>query len=101
MRKGLFLVTVGTWIVLSIGLPMPEAPGRQKAAATPTPSEAERYGAVVTKYCVTCHNERTKSGGLVLAMMDFANVAADAEVWEKVLRKLHLGAMPPPGVRRP
>ena len=37
----------------------------------------------------------------MLAGKDLSNVAADPEVWEKVLRKLHLGAMPPAGVPRP
>ncbi|HSP68344.1 MAG TPA: DUF1592 domain-containing protein [Bryobacteraceae bacterium] len=53
------------------------------------------------QYCVTCHNQRLKTGGLTLESMDTAKVPADAETWEKVVRKLRTGAMPPPGMPRP
>jgi hypothetical protein len=50
---------------------------------------------------VTCHNERLKTGGLALDALDMAHLASNAETWERVLRKLQLGVMPPQGVRRP
>ena len=56
---------------------------------------------VVEKYCVTCHNDRTKTGDLSLEHLNFADVAADAEKFEKVVRKLGVGAMPPQGMPRP
>jgi len=59
------------------------------------------YGAVVDKYCVTCHNQRLKTGGLSLQKVDLENVPAQAEMWEKVVGKLRLRAMPPPGMPRP
>ena len=54
-------------------------------------------------YCTACHNERLRTAGLVLerAAVDAAEVAADAAVWEKVLRKVGGGQMPPPGRPRP
>ena len=55
----------------------------------------------VNQYCVTCHNQRLKTGGLALETMDFAKVPANAETWEKVIVKLRTGAMPPPGMPRP
>jgi hypothetical protein len=57
--------------------------------------------AVLNQYCATCHNDRLKTGGLVLNPADLARVPATAETWEKVLRKLHAGAMPPPGAPKP
>ena len=51
----------------------------------------------VTRYCLGCHNDRTLTAGLTLAGVDAANVAAQAPVLEKVLRKLRAGEMPPPG----
>ena len=57
--------------------------------------------AVLDQYCVTCHNERLKTAGLMLDKMDLATVADGAEVWAKVVRKLQTGTMPPAGVRRP
>jgi hypothetical protein len=57
--------------------------------------------AILDKYCVTCHNQRLKTGGLTLEAMDLANVPAQAEVWEKVIGKLRSGTMPPAGMPRP
>jgi mono/diheme cytochrome c family protein len=59
------------------------------------------HQALVKTYCVTCHNERLKTGGLVLEGIDLTDVNSHAEVWEKVIRKLRTNAMPPAGVRRP
>ena len=54
-------------------------------------------------YCTTCHNESLRTAGLVLESeaLDAGHVGANAEVWEKVLRKLKGGQMPPAGRRRP
>jgi Protein of unknown function (DUF1592)/Protein of unknown function (DUF1588)/Protein of unknown function (DUF1587)/Protein of unknown function (DUF1585)/Protein of unknown function (DUF1595)/Planctomycete cytochrome C len=59
------------------------------------------YRAVLDKYCVTCHNQRLKTGGLALDGMDLGKVPMQAEVWEKVIRKLRSGTMPPAGMPRP
>ena len=66
-----------------------------------SPDAALYHQAVVTEYCVPCHNARTKSGDLVLDGLAASNVGANPEVWEKVVRKLRVGAMPPTGARRP
>src|SRR5947208_16344381 len=63
--------------------------------------QADQAQATVTKYCVTCHSDRLKTGGLSLAAVDPATPAAHADVWEKVIRKLRTGAMPPPNAPRP
>jgi mono/diheme cytochrome c family protein len=57
--------------------------------------------AVISKYCVTCHSEKLRTGGLSLQDADLNNVPATAETWEKVIRKLRTGAMPPQGLPRP
>jgi hypothetical protein len=56
---------------------------------------------LVNQYCVSCHNQRLKTGGLMLDQADLTQVSARAEMWEKVIRKLRSGTMPPAGVRRP
>src|SRR5690349_8035005 len=71
-------------------------PAQSSAAA---PAVAPR--AVLDTYCVTCHNERLKTGGIVLEKVDVDHPDANPEVWEKVLRKLRSGEMPPPGRPRP
>ncbi len=52
--------------------------------------------ATVSRYCVDCHNDVERTANLTLESRDLANVAADAEVWEKVIRKVQVGMMPPP-----
>ena len=56
---------------------------------------------VLNTYCITCHNERAKTGGLALDKLDVQHVGKDAETWEKVVLKLRSGMMPPSGARRP
>ena len=55
----------------------------------------------LNRYCVNCHNEKTKQGNLVLSTLDVDSVGAHAEAWELVVRKLRARAMPPPGRPRP
>jgi hypothetical protein len=64
-------------------------------------SSVSQNRALLDKYCVTCHNSKTKIGGLTLDTADLANVPANAETWEKVVRKLRTGAMPPLGMPKP
>src|SRR5262245_59691841 len=56
---------------------------------------------LVNKYCVTCHNEKAKSGGLVLEKVDVDHPAANDELREKAIRKLRAVLMPPSGAPRP
>jgi hypothetical protein len=56
---------------------------------------------LLNRYCVTCHNEKAKTAGLMLDKLDIGNVGPNAETWEKVVRKLRVGAMPPQGMPRP
>jgi hypothetical protein len=64
-------------------------------------SEPPDIRGVLQKYCVSCHNERTKTAGLLLDKLDASDVASGAEQWEKVVRKVRVGMMPPPGAPRP
>ncbi len=74
-----------------------QAVAAQGRAASPEASP----GTVVTQYCVGCHNQRLKTAGLILDTIDVANVGANPQIWEKVLRKLRTREMPPRGSRRP
>ena len=81
------------------------ARGRRSAgAAAPQSRTPSRRPAVdrsrrSDQYCVTCHNERLKTGGLALDTLPLDRVAADAETWEKVVRKVRAGLMPPAGAQ--
>jgi cytochrome c551/c552 len=67
----------------------------------PHPARAQQaQTALVQKYCVTCHNDKVRTGGLSLQSVDLG-APKDAETWEKVIRKVRVGAMPPLGMPRP
>jgi mono/diheme cytochrome c family protein len=79
--------------------------GGQSAAPVPAraaaPAGADAQRALLDKYCVTCHNERVKTANLSLQGVDLTKVGEHAELWEKVVRKLRAGVMPPPDTPRP
>ena len=83
------------------------SPQLQRTAAVAPAASVERAGsavegrALLDKYCVTCHNQKLRTAGLTLDTVDPANVGAGADVWEKVVRKVRMDAMPPPGRPRP
>jgi len=91
-----FLFIANSFVVLFLAaVQLPPA-----SAQTSAPSAAS-WRAMLDTYCVTCHNERLKTGRLALDRIDLARVADQSEIWEKVVRKLHAGAMPPVGLPRP
>ena len=89
----------GTAVILTAsvyaGAFAPQQAGQSQGAAA-----ASQRG-VVNRYCITCHNERMKTGGLSLDGVDLANVGEHPEIWEKVIQKLHGNLMPPAGRPRP
>ena len=90
---------LGGAVTILIGFGPTQVATPQQSSSTPsTPSQ---YRMVVDKYCVTCHNEKLKTGGLALDKLSLENIPADAEIWEKVIRKLRGNAMPPPRLPRP
>ena len=78
-----------------------EAAGAQRQPAPAAETSGSSEQALLTRYCISCHNDRLKTGGLSLDSLDVSNVGEHAEVWEKVVRKLRAGVMPPEGRRRP
>jgi mono/diheme cytochrome c family protein len=72
---------------------------QQPPASAPAPAAAHR--AVVSKYCISCHNDRLKRGGLALDAVVAQDVDKNPDVWEKVLRKVRTRQMPPVGLPRP
>ena len=87
---GLAWVMASGWALQARGVP---------AQATPAGGVTAR--AALDQYCVTCHNQRAKMGGLALDTLDVAAPAAAADTWERVIRRLAVRSMPPHGVPRP
>jgi mono/diheme cytochrome c family protein len=101
MRNRILAALIVAWI----GVVIPHAAGvhaaRPAVAAQETRTGVAAYREVVTRYCVTCHNDRRETGNLSLEKIDLNAVGENAEVLEKVLRKLRTDAMPPLGAPRP
>src|SRR5437660_1756814 len=82
-----------TIFALLIGGGVASLSGGQTSPASPQ--------AVLDQYCITCHNQKLRTAGLMLDAVDVTRPAANAEVWERVIAKLRAGSMPPPGRPRP
>ncbi len=96
--KNKLLIVAALWLG-AVTWVFPQSPGAPAVRPTAAPPSAHRD--VVKTYCVSCHNERLKTAGLSLDGLNFDDIAGSAEIWEKVVRKVRAGLMPPAGVRRP
>ena len=96
-RIGRAMVAAGVAGSLCLAVAIP-ARAQHDADARATAAEAR---ALLDRYCVTCHNERLRTAGLALDAVDPGQVADASEVWEKVVRKLRTGMMPPAPRPRP
>ena len=84
-----------TWLLTVLPAAAQQA-GVQPAAPQVTPNQA-----LINRYCVTCHNQKLKTAKLELDKLDLAHPEKDALTWERAIRKLRGGMMPPPGASRP
>ena len=98
MTRAVIALVAGWAVVMGAVSSQPQASGAPQTAGTAASVAA---GALVGKYCLTCHNARTKSGELILEGMDPASPAVRSETWEKVIRKVRGGMMPPVGLPHP
>ena len=89
--------------VLLLALPagLQASRGPAESSAVQSPGAREAAGALVQRYCLSCHSERLGTGGLVLEGLDAGRPGDHPEVWERVAEKLRAGSMPPPGRPRP
>jgi mono/diheme cytochrome c family protein len=95
------LLVSAVWLCAVSGMSQAASP-----QAAPTLARAQQELAqTVKQYCVTCHNARANSAatatGVILDTADLTQIPAHAEMWEKVVRRLRTGSMPPPGMPRP
>ncbi|PYS53289.1 MAG: hypothetical protein DMG13_13310 [Acidobacteria bacterium] len=99
MKKRLSLAGCMAVMLVVLGYGQTAVPQKQAPAAGAASAIAQR--ALLDQYCVTCHNDRTRRANLTLEKLDLTTVGDNPQLWEKVVRKLRAGVMPPPGMRRP
>lgn len=105
--SALATVLLGLSLVVNVAAqaPRPTTPAAPKPVTSHAPAVTSMLPAeetaVVKQYCVGCHSERGKAGGLSLAAFDAAQLEDHGELTEKMVRKLRAGMMPPSGARRP
>ncbi len=93
-----FVVLVGGSFWPGVGIDAAGGPGLAQSAGTAASAPSR---ALLDRYCITCHNERLRTADLTLDTLDIGQVAANAEVLEKIVHKLRSGQMPPQGRPRP
>src|SRR5262245_34932700 len=71
---------------------------QQRASSEAAAAEPAK---IIQTYCVTCHNDKARTGGLTLEHADLTDIPKGAETWEKLIRKVRVGMMPPVGQPRP
>src|SRR5205823_11220462 len=98
-KKRLSLAGCMAVMLVVLGYGQTAVPQKQAPAAGAASAIAQR--ALLDQYCVTCHNDRTRRANLTLEKLDLTTVGDNPQLWEKVVRKLRAGVMPPPGMRRP
>jgi len=96
MQRPLFLVICV--VILFAGVPVC---GQERVTATAATLTAASERALLDRYCVVCHSDKLKTGGLTLQKIDLTHVGENAETLEKVVRMLRSGMMPKAGMPRP
>src|SRR5215471_12296839 len=96
--KRLFYVSAFLVLIAGLAFLQTRAVGQTPARTT---LAGDSHGAMIDAYCVDCHNATMKTGGVVFETLDIKHPEANAEIWEKALRKLRGRLMPPPGNPQP
>src|SRR5688572_6260518 len=108
MKKIQLCVSFGAIVALSLAFVVyGQTAGQRGAGApvrpagTPTQQAYSDQRALIEEYCLGCHNDKGRNGNLTLESLDITRVGEHRKEWEKVVRKLRAGMMPPPGQDRP
>jgi hypothetical protein len=90
-------------VLLLVGAGVLSLDARGPEGKANPPAASDKQQALVTQYCVTCHNERNKAnaGNLAFDAVRVSDADANADTLERMVRKLRAGLMPPPGRPRP
>lgn len=103
MRAFALLAGLGTLLVVgSTGTGLAVGPdGTDAATSHFQPLTADETNEIIDQYCARCHSDRRMRGNLSLEGFDAASAHEQAEIAERMIRKMRAGMMPPPGSRRP
>ncbi|MGH9801346.1 MAG: DUF1592 domain-containing protein, partial [Blastocatellia bacterium] len=81
--------------VFMAGLYAASTSARSSEQAQRAAESNSAYRALINDYCISCHSQKAKTADVVLEGLDFNRVGANADIWERVLRKVRTGQMPP------
>ena len=76
-------------------------PGATASSSVPAMVTPDDHKHMLMQYCTACHNDKAKTAGMSVVPLDANNLDANQATWEKILRRLSLGEMPPKGMPRP
>ena len=88
-------------LVCVLSLPLGLLYGQSQPASGQAAPTAASERALLTRYCVVCHSDKLKTGGLTLEKIDLTHISENAETLEQVVRMLRSGMMPKAGMPRP
>src|SRR5262245_55312845 len=89
-----------TLIVLALAF-VTAHPSAQTQSSAPAIDRSSPVRSMLDTYCVGCHSATGRAGGIAFAGIQIDDIGANAEIWEKAVRKLRGRQMPPPGSRQP
>jgi mono/diheme cytochrome c family protein len=98
MRQARSMASIAVAVATAVLLPSATLQAQNSSS---TSSAANDFRTTLQMYCVGCHSGPTPFAGLNLEPLDFANLEANGEIWEKLIRKLRARQMPPAGMPRP
>ena len=103
---GIFAATLAVPVLALPSVRVAQAAAKAQApqvSAAPAAEFPVAARALIDQYCTSCHNDRVRAASLVLTSdkIDIANVGANPDIWEKVVKKVGSGAMPRAGSQRP
>ncbi|HEY7186222.1 MAG TPA: DUF1592 domain-containing protein [Vicinamibacterales bacterium] len=99
MRTVVSILVVCAWLL--VPMQRAELSARDAQAPVAAPKASDESRSAIERYCITCHNDRSKAQGLSLEGADASRPGESPEVWERVVRKLRARSMPPQGMPRP
>jgi mono/diheme cytochrome c family protein len=101
VQKWTWVIVAGCGVGMLAGSPVSSRLSALQTSASPAQAGPALNREFLTRNCVACHNQRLQTAGLALDNADVSQIGADAGKWEKVVRKVRTGSMPPAGRPRP